>query len=171
MKNINPVRISSATATGKPISYRESLNHHYRGYQERKQRRPYQPISEPLLNLVQQRIYDEALYGLKTFTPEELAKMPKDRKHHIISRFNKVQLVLNRLKQETANEFVDRILLAFFPKSAVVQTFTRVKGHDNKIKSFHTFKELGINQLVIAKKLCQEGLLPRNFFELQVKTQ
>ena len=169
MKRPNPVKISTVSTAGRPISYRESVKHHYRGYQDKRERMLYQEISAPLLNRVQQRVYDEALYGLKAFTPAEIAHMPRDRKQGIITRSIKVQDVLNRFKQEVANNYVDRILTALFPKSSIVKTFTRVKGHDNKIKSFQTFKELGLDQLKIAQKLVEEGLLPRNFFNLLPK--
>lgn len=169
MKVINPVKISSVQPGRTSISYRESTKHQYRGYQDQHPRMQYQELSKPLFNHIQQRLYEEALYGLKAYTQSELRQMPKERRNGIISRANKVQDVLNHWKQEVAYDYVDRLLTALFPKSAFVKRITSVKGTDKYIKSFQTFKELGLDQLKIAQKLHEKGLLPRNFFALEPK--
>jgi hypothetical protein len=41
-----------------------------------------------------------------------------------------------------------------------------IKGSDDSIKDKHSFKELGISKEMIANKLVESNLLPREFFKL-----
>jgi len=129
----------------------------------------YQTISRPALNKMQQKLYAETVYGLTAFTNEELQMMPKTRKKGILARFLKAQDILNQWKQEIVYSKVDNILLSLFPRSRAVQKFVSTKGADKDIKDRHTFKELGINQVQIAQKLVEEGVLPKDFFSLTLK--
>jgi len=92
--------------------------------------------------------------------------MPKNVMMRIITRCEIVQRVINRWKQEIVNEKVDGFLLRLFPKSPVVKAMVETKGYDDSIKSKLSFKDLQLDQYKIAKKLVEEKLLPKNFFNL-----
>lgn len=166
---VNPHKTVTAKANGIIISFRESNKNHFMAYQDgHATDKPvrYQQISRPALNKVQQKLYAETVYGFTAFTNQELEMMPKTRKKGILSRFLKAQDILNQWKQEIAYSKIDHILLSFFPRSVAVKKLVAIKGADKDIKDRHTFKELGITQVQIAQKLVDEGILPKDFFNL-----
>ena len=42
----------------------------------------------------------------------------------------------------------------------------KIKGSDDSLKDKHSFKELGISKIMIANKLIEVKLLPKEFFKL-----
>jgi hypothetical protein len=170
---INPHKTVSAKANGIVISFRESNKNHFMAYQDgHTTDKPvrYQTISRPAFNKVQQKLYAETVYGLTAFTTDELEMMPKTRKKSVLSRFLKAQDILNQWKQHLVYSKIDHILLSLFPRSRVVKQITSISGVDKDLKDRHTFKELGINQVEIAQKLVEEGILPKDFFSLTLKS-
>lgn len=168
---INPNKTVCATAEGIIISYRENYKYQFFDYQEKSQslspKPKYQTVTKPLFNKIQQRIYAQTVYGLNYFTTQQLAVMPKEQKQSIISRYTRVQKVLNRWKQEIANAAADRFLISLFPNSPVVKSMTTIQGHDDELIDTQTFKQLGLTQEKIALKLYENGLLPKDFFLLK----
>jgi len=126
----------------------------------------YQQIEKPPFNKVQQRIYAEAIYGLTLFSQDELAALPNRKRYDIIQRFKSAQSILNQWKQEIADEQVNRLFEKLFPKSPITKIFKSIKGSDQSLKCRLTFKELGINQQMIAQKLIDAGILPPDFYQL-----
>ena len=126
----------------------------------------YQQIEKPPFNKIQQRIYAEAIYGLTFFSQEELAMLPGKKRYDIIQRFKRTQSTLNQWKQEIADEQITRLFKTLFPKSPVTKLFMSIKGSDDALKCRLTFKELGINQQMIAQKLIETGILPADFYQL-----
>ena len=171
MKN-NPHKTVSANSNGIIISFRESNKNQFWAYQDgHATDKPvrYQTLSRPSFNKIQQKIYAETVYGLTAFTTQEIEMMPKTRKKNILSRFLKAQNILNEWKQHIVYSKLDLILLSIFPRSSVVKKIASTNGVDRKTKDRHTFKELGINQIQIAQKLVNEGILPKDFFSLSLK--
>lgn len=169
---INPHKTVSAKANGIVISFRESNKNHFMAYQDGQATDKtvrYQTITRPTFNKVQQKLYAETVYGLTAFTIDELEMMPKTRKKSVLSRFLKAQDILNQWKQHIVCSKIDHILLSIFPRSTIVKKLATVNGADKDIKDRHTFKELGISQVEIAKKLVEEGILPKDFFSLTLK--
>ena len=131
----------------------------------------YQPVEKPIFNKEQQRLYAEVIYGLTIFKPEEISKLSPKRKYEIVTTFKKSQKILNEWKQEIINFKVNGFLSKLFPKSKVVIDLVNINGYEETIKCKHSFKELGLTQEVIAKKLVQCGILPPNFFQLGLCNQ
>lgn len=131
----------------------------------------YQPVEKPIFNKEQQRLYAEVIYGLTIFKPEEISKLSPKRKYEIVTTFKKSQKILNEWKQEIINFKVNGFLSKLFPKSKVVIDLININGYEETIKCKHSFKELGLTQEVIAKKLVQCGILPPNFFQLGLCNQ
>jgi hypothetical protein len=131
----------------------------------------YQPVEKPIFNKEQQRLYAEVIYGLTIFKPEEISKLSPKRKYEIVTTFKKSQKILNEWKQEIINFKVNGFLSKLFPKSKVVIDIVSINGYEETIKCKHSFKELGLTQEVIAKKLVQCGILPPNFFQLGLCNQ
>lgn len=127
----------------------------------------YQEFEKPVFNLAQQIIYSEAVYGLKSYTENQLSKIPEVRKKAICHRFNKVQRLLNGWKQEIVGQRIDNLLVSLFPKSKIIKHMASVKGYDDNIKQPQSFKALGISKLDIANKLIDARLLPKEFFQIK----
>lgn len=169
---INPNKTVSAQADGIIISYRESNKYQFMAYQdghaEQKPVKKYQQITKPVFNRIQQKIYAETVYGLNAYTHQEIVAMPKLKRQMIISKHSKVQRVLNQWKQELAAAKVDSFLSFLFPKSKITKVFGQVKGFEKEMMDRHSFKELGLDQQTIAKKLMSEKLLQPDFFTLSI---
>lgn len=126
----------------------------------------YQDLETPVFNKLQQRIYAEAVYGLSTYTEAELARMSGKRRHEIIMLFKRTQNTLNEWKVQIIENKVIGFLNKLFPRSSTVRVFNSITGTEGAGKCKLTFKELGINQKMIAEKLVSAGILPENFFQL-----
>lgn len=126
----------------------------------------YQSIEKPVFNKVQQRLYAEAVYGLTIYTPEQVAALPGKRRHELLMLFKRSQDILNNWKQEIVDARMTHLLEKLFPNSSIVKVFSSIRGVESGIKCRQTFKELGINQSMIAQKLVQSGILPADFFQL-----
>jgi hypothetical protein len=169
---INPNKTVSAQADGIIISYRESNKYQFMAYQdghaEQKPVKKYQQITKPVFNRMQQKIYAKTVYGLNAYTHEQIVAMPKLKRQMIISKHSKVQQVLNQWKQELAAAKVDSLLAFLFPKSKITKVFSSVNGYEKQMMDRHSFKELGLDQQTIAKKLLDEKLLQQDFFNISI---
>jgi hypothetical protein len=165
----NPNKTVSVCATGMIVFFTDSNKHHFVKFEKR-----FKPVVKKqtkeadvyVFNKKQEKMYLEALYGLSIYSEEVVNKLPKNVVVKIMSRCEVVQKILNRWKQEIVNQRVDGLLLSLFPKSPVVKAMVDTTGYDDTLRTNIPFRNLGLNQYEIAKKLVQEKLLPQNFFNL-----
>jgi len=169
----NPNKTVSANPKGIIVSFRDCNKHKYMPYQSKTVddiqqfgKARYQKLDVSPFNKIQQQLYSETVYGLTIYSPEEIAQIPAKRKSQIISTHKRVQHFLNKWKQEIIDEQVNDLLTTLFHKSSFVKKFCSVKAYDRGYKDRHTFKELGLSQDKIARKLVDTGYLPANFYEL-----
>jgi len=168
----NPHKTVSASSKGVIISFRDVNKHKFIVYEskglERTQtsHKTTQELDTPVFNKLQQTMYAEVVYGLSFYSTKDVDQMPKHKKQTILSRYAKAQRILNRWKQEIVFEKVDSFLLAFFPNSPITKALVDTKGYDRQTRETHSFKELGLSQTDVARKLIEVNLLPKNFFEL-----
>lgn len=169
----NPNKTVTASSKGIIISFRDCNKHKYLPYQsniveniQQNGKVRYQELELPVFNSRQKQLFQEKLYGLNIYKPEEVLKFSKKRRTKILIIYKRVQHFLNRWKQEIVNEQVDKFLNALFPKSPIVKQMCSVKGYDRGFRSKQTFKELGITENKVAIKLIEGGFLPTNFFQL-----
>lgn len=170
---INPNKTVSANSKGIIISFRDANKHRFQPYDnllveeiQTKGKAKYQPVERPSFNKIQQKLYAEVVYGLSYYSTEDVNKMSKTKKLRLLARYAKAQRILNRWKQEIVAETVDSFMLTFFPNSPITKALVETKGHDRNHHDTHSFKELGLSQEDVAKKLIQVNLLPKNFFQL-----
>jgi hypothetical protein len=163
----------SANTKGIVVSFTDVNRNTYIPYSNKyvieKQLEPkpkYQHIEQSVFNVQQQKIYALSIYGLSVFSKEEVQKLAPEEKTKIIRNYTRIQSFLNKWKQELAEAKVNNLLLSLFHNSKIIKDFCSVNGYDKDHKDFHTFKELGLTQQVIAKKLVEQKLLPKNFFQL-----
>ena len=160
----------SVNSEGMIISFTDTKKHQFIKFEKMddfpKRKKENQELETPVFNQRQQKMYAEALYGLSIYHENDVKKMPKNVVMRIITRCEAVQRTINRWKQEVSNSIVDKFLLDTFPNSPIVKQMVDVKGYDDTINCKLSFKDLGMNQLTIAKKLVDLHLLPQTFFEL-----
>lgn len=114
----------------------------------------------------QEKVLREALYGLSVCEPEEVIHMKQTVRNHLMTRARLVQKVLNKWRTELVNDTVNPLLKQLFPKSKVAQV---IISECNLEKTFIDFKEmslLGVSKKMIAERLVQENILPKNFLQL-----
>jgi len=177
MSKINLCKTVSCNFNGIVISYGDAKKHQYIRYEtptyvkkiQLEGTVKYQKIEEEIkLTPKQKEIYSKVLYGFKAYTPEEISNMSERYKINVTVSYTKAQRILRNWKQDLTFGFIDKLLLTIFPKSPIVKQLTNLTGHLNIIQKEDeiSFKDLGINQQKIIKKLMEFKLLPKNFYEL-----
>ena len=177
MARINTEKSISCNSNGIVISYGDANKHQYMQYEtpayvkkiQLEGTVKYQKIEEQVkLNPKQKDLYSKVVYGFKTYTKEEIATMSERNKINITVTYTKAQRILRNWKQDLTFSFIDKLLLAIFPKSPIVSQMCQIQGHleDYNKEDEISFKDLGINQQQIVNKLIEFGLLPKNFYQL-----
>jgi hypothetical protein len=172
--NLN--KTASASKKGVLICYTDVQKHqwlYYEGIQVDKHIplkgvSKYQQLEFKPFNKTQQTLYNEVVYGLSTYSENELVEMSKTKKNNIVKTFERTQRLLNHWKQEIINKDVDEFLMKLFPHSKITKAFVQTKGIDSNVKNKSSFKDLKITNVMIASKLIEFKILPLNFFELSV---
>lgn len=121
-----------------------------------------------ILSEFQNKLYKDALHGLKMYSKKELATMPERQRTAIERAHNKAQRILNLWRQTIVNKQVDDFLLALFPHSKMIKEMAEcTEGYtNNDVQNEQSFTDLGIDKIQIINKLIQEKILPGTFFNL-----
>ena len=119
------------------------------------------------LNPQQHFLFKRVLHGLKLYTKEEINSMHWDKKRRIIKVWKRSQDVINRWKQKLCYNDSQKIF-AIFAKRGIGKAFydspfEYIPDFRNKL----TLKEMGIEYEHLIVKFIDEGLLPRNFFDIK----
>jgi hypothetical protein len=163
---MNSHKTISANSKGIVISFENTKKHQWISYENKIVSKRQEQIYEmPIFNANQQKIYSQTIYGLSSFTKEELNNVPETVKTNILNTWSKAQDVLNLWKSEIVSNRIDNILSIFFPNSKMVAKIKSAKP-TNQEKDFNSFKDLRLSKKMIAEKLIFEGILPKNFFSL-----
>jgi hypothetical protein len=117
-------------------------------------------------NGYQNHLYKRALYGLSAFTQDEIATMCSKKKQRVNKVYMKGQNVINLYKQKVTNAYSNFIFKTLFPESPITQFFIEATETDVDYKNTLTFKDLGITKDQIVGVFITEGILPKNFYEL-----
>lgn len=117
-------------------------------------------------NTHQNHLYKRALYGLKAYTKEEVAKLHPQKAKRITKVNKRAQFVLNLYKQTLTNKAANAIFEILFPKSKLAKN---LKNDENTLKSFQntiSLKDLGITKEMVIDLFIKEKVLPQNFYNL-----
>jgi competence CoiA-like predicted nuclease len=117
-------------------------------------------------NSYQNHLYKRALYGLSAFTQDELTTMCNKKKQRVNKVYMKGQNVINLYKQKVTNAYSNFIFKTLFPESPMTQFFIDAAETDVEFKNTLTFKDLNISKDQIVGVFITEGILPKNFYEL-----
>lgn len=120
-------------------------------------------------NSYQNYLYKRALYGLKGLPQEEVNKMNSAKKHRINNVYQRAQKVLNLYKHQITKQLCDNLLQNLFPKSSLANFLISFNEIEEKEVNFLNFKDLAIDKKQIAELFVKEGVLPKNFFSLDVQ--
>ena len=127
----------------------------------------YQVYEVDPYNTAQNFLYKRAMFGLKMFTPEEVAAMPKAKSFRIVRVHKRCQHILNIWKQEISIKWTNNMFLHYFGKHPFLQPFWENTEPDPKFVNTISFKDLGITKDMIIQKLVHEGILPPNFYTIK----
>lgn len=120
------------------------------------------------LNDYQQFLYNRALYGLSVYSKEDMIMMSKSKRNRLQRVYKRSQDILNLWKQEIVNAKTNSMLITLFPKSPITNYFTNDGNFvDTEYINTTNFKDLGIKTKDVIQKLLDEGVLPKNFYELK----
>ena len=126
----------------------------------------YMQYEQDSYNNYQNHLYKRALYGLSAFTQQELATMCSKKKQRVSKVYLKGQNVINLYKQKLTNAYSNFIFKTLFPESPLTQFFIETEETDVEFKNTLTFKDLGITKDQVIGLFITEGILPKNFHEL-----
>ena len=117
------------------------------------------------MNRNQISLYKKALYGLKAFEPMELAKLGPEDRRFIQYQNQRTWHILNDWKQQLAALFIEATFFKLFPKAPKTSTLDilikPVTSADFRMDL--SFKDLGVSENDIARKLAKAGILPKEF--------
>ena len=119
-------------------------------------------------NKHQNFLYNRALYGLSTYSPEEVVIMLPEKRKRILQIHKKTQKILNLWKQEIVNILANKIFTDIFPDTEFTRCLTEFYGTagDPEYINNMSFKMLKISKQEIISKLIESKILPKNFNEL-----
>jgi hypothetical protein len=172
---MNPNKTISANSKGITINFGDVNKHQFVYYNnnndvvkliQRKGTVKYQELEKSDFNKVQQHLYNQAVYGLKSFPNQVIMEMKTEKIRTIQATHTRAKDVINNYKQEVANTRVDNFLSKMFPNSPIVKQMLNIKGTDPAIKIPMSLRDLKITPLMLAKKLVEYKVLPENFFNL-----
>lgn len=114
-------------------------------------------------------LYNRALYGLSTYTPEEVVIMLPEKRKRIIQIHKKTQKILNLWKQEIVNILANKIFTDIFPDMEITRCLVEIYGTEGDPEYINnmSFKSLKISKKQIISKLIESKILPKNFNELK----
>jgi hypothetical protein len=171
---MNPNKTISANSKGITINFGDVNRHKFVYYSNNDVVRKiqqngttkYQFLEAPEFNKVQQHLYNQVVYGLKSFPNEIIMEMKAEKLRSIHETHIRAKHVINNYKQEVASKTVDSFLLKLFPNSPIIKQMVSTKGTDPAIKVTTSLKDLKITPAMLAQKLVNHDVLPKNFFNL-----
>jgi hypothetical protein len=115
----------------------------------------------------QNKLYKRALYGLRGIDQRELEFMSEERKEMATRLYVKGQIAINLYKQKVTNKLSNMIFEEFFPDSPITDFFVNYSETSKNFKNTLTFKDLNIEKEHIITIFMEEGILPKNFHQLE----
>jgi hypothetical protein len=116
------------------------------------------------MNEIQRNMYRRLMYGINSYTSEEINTMSEIIKYNIAKDHKKAVNVINKLKYDKFFGAYNKLLAVIFPH---VKLDYYKDGQDIPTPSL---KELKINTVNIIDAWINEKLLPLNFYSLNEET-
>src|SRR5690606_22780040 len=115
------------------------------------------------LNMIQRSMYRRLMYGLREYTPEQIAAMGPEFQSQIDRDHKKTKQVLHVMKSKRLYSVETRLINAMFQHINIGK-----RDHEwmLEIDKKHTLKSLGISTRDVINELINRKLLPVNFFNI-----
>lgn len=120
------------------------------------------------LNMVQRNMYRRLMYGLKEYTPEQIASFSPNTLSRIVADYKKAKQYLHILKAKKLFGPETKIINAIFPHAKIGE-----KDFDwfIDLPKSATLRNLGISTREVIDEFVRRKLLPKNFFSLETEIQ
>jgi len=120
------------------------------------------------LNMIQRSMYRRLMYGLKEYTPEQVASFSPSTLSKIVADYKKAKQYLHILKSKKLFGPETMLMNALFPHAKIGE-----KDFDwfLDLPKTATLRNLGITTRTVIDEFVRRKLLPKNFYELQTQIQ
>jgi hypothetical protein len=115
------------------------------------------------LNLVQRQMYRRLMYGLKEYSPEQIAAMTPRTITQIVNDYQKASRILHVMKAKIFYKHETNLIKSIFPHAKIGE---RDLDWLMELPKNVTLKKLGISTKDIVNEFIKRKLLPNNFLEL-----
>lgn len=119
------------------------------------------------LNLVQRQLFRRLMYGLKEYTPEQMATLSPSAITQIVEDYKKAKRALHVVKAKKYYHAETKLMNAIFPNMNIGS-----KDFDwyLDIPKNVTLRSLGITTKEVIDEFITRKLLPKNFFKINQET-
>lgn len=120
------------------------------------------------LNMVQRNMYRRLMYGLKEYSPEQVASFSPSTLSRIVADYKKAKQYLHIMKAKKLFGPETMIMNALFPHAKIGE-----KDFDwfLDLPKTATLRNLGITTREVIDEFVRRKLLPKNFYELETQIQ
>lgn len=115
------------------------------------------------LNLVQRQMYRRLMYGLKEYSPEQIATMNPSVIVQLVTDYQKATKCLHVMKAKIFYKNETNLVKSIFPHAKIGE---RDFDWYMELPKTATLKKLGINTIDIINEFIKRKLLPKNFLSL-----
>jgi hypothetical protein len=115
------------------------------------------------LNMIQRQMFRRLMYGLKEYTPEQMATMSPSAVTNIVEDYKKAKRALHILKSKRYYQAETKLLSAIFPN---MELGTKDFDWYLDVPKHVTLRSLGISTKEVIDEFITRRLLPKNFYNL-----
>ena len=117
------------------------------------------------LNMIQRQMYRRLMYGLKEYSPEQIASFSPPTLSKIVEDYKKAKQYLHILKAKKMYDPETKLINAIFPGHNIGE-----KDYDwfMDLPKKATLRNLGITTKEVINEFITRKLLPKNFLELKL---
>ena len=132
-----------------------------------KNKRVQQTAERVDLNLVQRQMYRRLMYGLKEYSPEQIAAMTPSVISQVVVDYQKASRILQVMKAKVFYKNETNLIKSIFPHAKIGE---RDKDWQVELPKSATLKKLGIGTKEIIDEFIKRRLLPKNFLSISPET-
>lgn len=158
-----------ATATGQGVVYHGKYSKlvPYDRVQKPKKKVSKTSGDNVYLNMMQRGLYRRLMYGLKDYTPDQIACISPASLQKLMDDFRRTKRVLHVMKAKIYYAPHTRLINALLPKDVA---FEKIGERDYDwfldLPKTVTLKSLGITTKEVIDELISRKLLPKNFWDI-----
>lgn len=121
-----------------------------------------QDAKKDFLTKHQRQLLDDIVYSKGRYTEEQLKKLPVIRQYYLTEIARKAEQAIYKWKRQLINDRVDRLLLALFPQSKLIQHFVSIcKENQVGMDARHIDIRTLVSEQELVEFLQLKGLFPK----------